>query len=78
MTRPVPQGYKLAGVYCGIKRNSERPDFTMIVSESDASAAGGYTKNLVFAAPVENQFHTDLRVVKAEREFLADSQSTGS
>lgn len=52
MTRPVPQGYKLAGVYCGIKRKSERPDFTMIVSESDASAAGVYTKNLVFAAPV--------------------------
>ena len=49
---PVPQGFRLAGVHCGIKRNPQKEDFTLIVSDRPATAAGVYTKNLVFAAPV--------------------------
>ncbi len=48
----VPQGYRAAGVYAGIKRNPSRHDVALVVSERPASAAGVYTKNLVFAAPV--------------------------
>ncbi|HUY92980.1 MAG TPA: bifunctional glutamate N-acetyltransferase/amino-acid acetyltransferase ArgJ [Pirellulales bacterium] len=49
---PVPQGYRLAGVYAGIKRNPEKNDVALVVSDRPAAAAGVYTQNLVFAAPV--------------------------
>jgi len=52
MTHPLPKGYRVAGVYAGIKRNPTREDVTLILSERPAAAAGVYTKNLVFAAPV--------------------------
>jgi glutamate N-acetyltransferase/amino-acid N-acetyltransferase len=48
----VPQGYRLAGVYAGLKRNPNKLDVALIVSDRPASAAGVYTQNLVFAAPV--------------------------
>src|SRR5438874_13652535 len=48
----VPKGFRLAGVHTGIKRNSTRQDVSLIVSDRPAAAAGVYTKNLVFAAPV--------------------------
>jgi glutamate N-acetyltransferase/amino-acid N-acetyltransferase len=48
----VPQGFRLAGVHCGIKRNPAKPDLTLVVSDRPAVAAGVYTRNLVFAAPV--------------------------
>lgn len=40
-------------VYAGIKRNSEKLDVSLVVSDKPASAAGVYTQNLVFAAPVK-------------------------
>jgi glutamate N-acetyltransferase/amino-acid N-acetyltransferase len=49
----VPQGYRLGGTYCGIKRNAEALDLALIVSDRPAVAAGTYTTNLVFAAPVK-------------------------
>jgi glutamate N-acetyltransferase/amino-acid N-acetyltransferase len=49
---PVPQGYRLAGVHAGLKRSPEKNDVSLIVSDSPATAAGVYTQNLVFAAPV--------------------------
>jgi glutamate N-acetyltransferase/amino-acid N-acetyltransferase len=52
MTPTVPLGYRLAGVHCGIKRNPANNDLTLIVSERPAMAAGVYTQNLVFGAPV--------------------------
>ena len=52
MSHRVPQGYRLAGVFCGIKRNAAKLDLTLIVSDRDATAAGVYTQNRVFAAPV--------------------------
>jgi glutamate N-acetyltransferase/amino-acid N-acetyltransferase len=59
MSFPVPQGFKLGGVYCGIKRNQEALDFSLIASDRPATAAGVYTTNLVFAAPVKwDRAHT--------------------
>jgi glutamate N-acetyltransferase/amino-acid N-acetyltransferase len=52
MSIPVPQGFQLAGAYCGIKRNPNKHDVALVVSRSPATAAGVYTQNLVFAAPV--------------------------
>ncbi len=48
----VPKGYLLAGVHCRIKRDPRKQDLTLVMSETPASAAGVYTKNLVHAAPV--------------------------
>src|SRR4051812_41492226 len=48
----VPLGFQLSGVYCGLKRNPTRLDLSLVVSDRPAVAAGVYTQNLVFAAPV--------------------------
>ncbi len=48
----VPKGFVLAGVHCGLKRDPHKQDLTLVVSEIPASAAGVYTQNLVYAAPV--------------------------
>jgi glutamate N-acetyltransferase/amino-acid N-acetyltransferase len=52
MHHKIPQGYRLAGVHAGIKQKADKNDLTLIVSDRDAAAAGVYTQNLVFAAPV--------------------------
>jgi glutamate N-acetyltransferase/amino-acid N-acetyltransferase len=39
-------------VHAGLKRNASREDVTLVVSDQPAAAAGVYTTNLVFAAPV--------------------------
>lgn len=52
ITPPAPQGFKFAGVYCGIKRYKDKLDLSLVVSDRPATAAGVYTTNLVFAAPV--------------------------
>lgn len=49
----VPRGFRLAGVRCGIKMKAGVEDLTLIRCEEPAVAAGVYTQNLVFAAPVE-------------------------
>jgi glutamate N-acetyltransferase/amino-acid N-acetyltransferase len=48
----VPKGYLLAGVHCKIKRDRHKRDLTLVKSETPAAAAGVYTQNLVYAAPV--------------------------
>jgi glutamate N-acetyltransferase/amino-acid N-acetyltransferase len=52
MTSTLPLGFRVAGVHCGIKRNPQKQDLTLIVSDGPATAAGVYTRNLVFGAPV--------------------------
>jgi glutamate N-acetyltransferase/amino-acid N-acetyltransferase len=52
MPFPIPQGFRMAGVYSGVKRDTSRLDCSLVVSDVPAVAAGVYTKNLVFAAPV--------------------------
>jgi len=50
---PVPVGFKLAAVYCGLKTSGEdKLDLSLITCDRNATAAGVYTTNLVFAAPV--------------------------
>ena len=46
MSIAVPQGFRLAGVYCGVKRNTSKLDLSLIVSDRPAVAAGVYTQNL--------------------------------
>lgn len=52
MTTEVPRGFLMAGVHCRLKRDPQKPDLGLILSEKPATAAGVYTRNLVFAAPV--------------------------
>ena len=48
----VPKGYLLAGVHSRIKRDPHKQDLSLAMSETPACAAGVYTQNLVYAAPV--------------------------
>ncbi len=48
----IPRGFRMAGVRAGIKRDATREDVTLVASDLPATAAGVYTTNLVFAAPV--------------------------
>ena len=52
MTVCVPKGFLMAGVHCRIKSNPQKQDLTLIMSETDATAAGVYTQNVVHGAPV--------------------------
>ena len=52
MAIQVPKGFQLAGVHCGIKRNPNNLDITLVTCPTGAVAAGVYTKNVVCAAPV--------------------------
>ena len=49
---PLPKGFRVAGAHAGLKRNPTREDISLVVSDLPATAAGVYTTNLVFAAPV--------------------------
>jgi glutamate N-acetyltransferase/amino-acid N-acetyltransferase len=53
MSIRVPQGFSMAGVHCRIKRDPQKQDLTLVMSEVPCAAAGVYTQNLVCAAPVE-------------------------
>jgi len=48
----IPQGFRFAAMYTGIKQDKTRADMTFIASDRPASAAGVFTQNLVCAAPV--------------------------
>ena len=52
MSHPLPQGFSVAGVYCGIKRDPKKLDLALVVSDREATGVGVYTQNLVYAAPV--------------------------
>ena len=46
------KGFKAAGVYCGIRKNPNKKDLALIVSDCKANAAAVYTTNLVKGAPL--------------------------
>ena len=46
------KGFKAAGAYCGIRKNPNKKDLALILSEVPASAAAVYTTNLVKGAPL--------------------------
>ncbi len=48
----LPQGFRAAGVHCGIKSDPKKEDLSLIVSDRDAVTAGVYTQNVVCGAPV--------------------------
>ena len=48
----LAQGYRFAGVHCGVKPDPRRLDLALVVSDRPASAAGVFTRNRVLAAPV--------------------------
>ena len=48
----APSGFKAAGVHCGLRKNRSRLDLAMIYSDVRCAAAGVFTTNKGFAAPV--------------------------
>ena len=50
---PLPAGFRVAGLYCGIKKDPSNLDLAVFVSDVPASSAGVFTKNLVHGAPVK-------------------------
>lgn len=49
----LPQGFRTAGLHCGVKANPEVFDLSLFVSDRPASAAGVFTQNKVCGAPVK-------------------------
>lgn len=48
----APKGFKASGVHCGIRKNKEKRDLALIVSDVKGSAAAVYTTNKVKGAPI--------------------------
>ena len=46
------KGFSANGIHCGIRKNREKRDLSLIVSEVPANAAAVYTTNLVKGAPL--------------------------
>ena len=47
------KGFTAAGIHCGIRKNKDKKDLSLIVSEVPATAAAVYTTNLVKGAPLK-------------------------
>lgn len=47
-----PKGFKANGIHCGIRKNKEKKDLMLLVSEKECDAAAVYTQNLVCGAPI--------------------------
>jgi glutamate N-acetyltransferase/amino-acid N-acetyltransferase len=52
MAHSLPRGFRFGGVHSGIKKNPQKEDISLTVCPAGAVAAGVYTQNLVYAAPV--------------------------
>ena len=48
----LPLGFRFSGIHAGIKKLATKEDLTLVHCPQGAVAAGVYTTNLVFAAPV--------------------------
>lgn len=48
----LPLGFEFAGVSCGIKKVANKEDISLVVCRKGATAAGVYTTNRIYAAPV--------------------------
>ncbi len=48
----APVGFKAAGLHCGIRKNAEKKDMALILSEAECAAAAVYTQNKVKGAPI--------------------------
>ena len=47
-----PKGFQANGIHCGIRKNKDKKDLMLILSETECDAAAVYTKNLVYGAPI--------------------------
>ncbi len=50
---PLPQGFRSAGMHCGVKKDPSIFDLALFVSDFPCSSAGVFTTNLVHGAPVK-------------------------
>lgn len=48
----APKGFRANGMHCGIRKNKDKKDLMLIVSDVLCDAAAVYTQNLVCGAPV--------------------------
>ncbi len=48
----APKGFTANGIHCGIRKNKEKKDLSLIYSQTPANAAAVYTTNLVKGAPL--------------------------
>lgn len=48
----APSGFRASGIHCGLRKNKSKSDLALIYSDVLCSAAGMFTTNRVFAAPV--------------------------
>lgn len=61
MLAPLPQGFRAAGMHCGIKKDPANFDLALFVSDFPASSAGVFTQNRVCGAPVKVSRERTLR-----------------
>lgn len=47
----APKGFTASGIHCGIRKNRDKKDLALLVSDLPAAAAAVYTRNLVKGAP---------------------------
>ncbi|MGE5499663.1 MAG: bifunctional ornithine acetyltransferase/N-acetylglutamate synthase, partial [Syntrophothermus sp.] len=66
------QGFKAAGIFCGIKR--KKKDLALIYSETPCSAAGTFTINKVKAAPLL----VSKDIIKAKKNVKAVLVNSGN
>ena len=52
MSISIPAGFQWAALHCGIKQDPEVADYVLVRCSPQTVAAGVYTRNRVFAAPV--------------------------
>ncbi|MDO5111716.1 MAG: bifunctional glutamate N-acetyltransferase/amino-acid acetyltransferase ArgJ [Clostridia bacterium] len=48
----APKGFRAAGVHCGVRKNKEKRDLALILSDVPCTAAAVYTQNKVKGAPL--------------------------
>ncbi len=48
----APKGFRAAGIHCGIRKNKDKKDIALIVSDVPCTAAAMYTQNKVYGAPI--------------------------
>jgi glutamate N-acetyltransferase/amino-acid N-acetyltransferase len=48
----APSGFTASGIHCGIRKNKDKKDLALLVSDTICSAAAVYTQNLVKGAPI--------------------------
>ncbi len=50
---PLPAGFRVAGVHCGVKKQAGALDLAIFVADGPCTAAGVFTQNKVVGAPVK-------------------------